>query len=306
MSESPILSSEEVDALLQASQGNQDDLAALLGGGQETEQNKDASANINGIVESIRYELEKIFTAYFRKKIQIKTIQVNYTQLANLVTSDDVKVYSIFRVAPSNGDNALIFDLSLLNQAVNLLYGGHVNPEEKFNKVGKFGLLTATALAKICLEGLTLGCKEYGTITCDILKTTDLPNLIHHLNSDASVYNIAFNVKLDEVVASMELLLSASCITELLPENVAKNMQQSKVIWKNVIKDQVIDSQVMLSAQIAEVNMNIQDFMSLKSGDVISISDPTQIFLCLNNVKLFKAIAGQANSKRVAKIVSKV
>ena len=43
----------------------------------------------------------------------------------------------------------------------------------------------------------------------------------------------------------------------------------------------------------------MSDIMKLKSGDLIPIADPTDVFLCLNELKLFRASAGQANNKRV-------
>lgn len=263
-------------------------------------------ANINNIIDSIRYELEKILAAYFHKKLVIKTAQINYTQFASAFSGDEASVYAVFRIAPSNGDNAFIFHLSFLNQAMNLLFGGQVSASESYDKAGRLGVIVAQGLGKVCLEALTLGCKEYGTLTCDILKTTDLPTLIPNLNSDANVYQISFQILFDEVDTSLDLLLSAQGLASLLPENMTKSTQQNQAVWKNIIKNQVIDSHVAMSAQLAEMSMNIQEFMSLKNGDVIPVGDPTQIFLCLNNMKLFKGIAGQVNGKRVAKITSKM
>ena len=45
--------------------------------------------------------------------------------------------------------------------------------------------------------------------------------------------------------------------------------------------------------------------MKLKPGDVIPINDPSMVYVCTDQVKLFKAVAGTAKSQRVVKILDK-
>ena len=74
----------------------------------------------------------------------------------------------------------------------------------------------------------------------------------------------------------------------------------------DAIKTQVVDSIVNISISLPDVSMKANDFLNLKEGDLIPIGDPTMVYVCLNNYKLFRAVAGQSNSNLVVKITEQI
>ncbi|MFZ2315442.1 MAG: FliM/FliN family flagellar motor switch protein [Gammaproteobacteria bacterium] len=309
MSEFQVLSTEEVEELLKATDGSGNDLSVLLAnGGNNNEQVKNEHL-LNNLVEALRLHSEKLLSSFLRKKIAIKSNPFNASQLntcLNEITPQHV--YAVFRASPKEKCGLIIIDMMLLHQAINLLFGGKIDATETvITHPGQIGLLISENIAQIFAAAFVKATNEYETIECEVLKIDILPNLPTNYALDDSVRTLELPVMLDELQTSVKYIFSDCLLNGLMPAGDAQlNPLHDKTIWHDQIKSQVVDSYVNVSIALTEINMSVKDFMALKQDDVIPVADPTQVYVCLNNTKLFKATAGQANSKLVAKITSKL
>jgi flagellar motor switch protein FliM len=306
-----VLSSEEVDAILQVTQNSTSHDAnfdSANGGSQASTHNNNALTNL---AELMRSEYEKMLSAFLRKKTQVKTKAVNLTSIAAVVNDDTEKnMFSIVRIMPNNEYGLYIINLNFLHQVINLLFGGQVSSAEAAMETpGKMGTLIAEKLSRLALNGFTQACLDYGTITADILKTSAQLNLTtnNNLTLDESVYVFELTVFLDDLETSVKLMIPESFFKECIFSNIKDEPKhREKDFWRAAIKMQVVDSLVTVSVSLPDMPLKVHDFMALKAGDIIPIPDPTLVYVCLNSLKLFRAKAGQANSKRVAKILSQI
>ena len=127
------------------------------------------------------------------------------------------------------------------------------------------------------------------------------------LSSEDKIYALELSFGLGEVEMTIRCMLPEAAIKELLvvtKKTEAKHRE--KDFWRTAIKTQVVDSIVNVSVSLPDVTLKVSELMALKAGDIIPISDPTLVYVCLNNLKLFRAKAGQSNAKRVAKIVAQI
>lgn len=308
-----VLSQEEVDAILKASQDkNQQDLSQLVGSGES--QNNDSGRHyqyaMSNINEILRVEYEKYLTAFLRKRIVIKMDSFNFAKASACLNANDEKViYSIFRINPKDDYGMVLIDFSVLHQTINLLYGGKLNTKETIiESPGKIGTIIAEKISLLCLNSFAAACHEFGPLNYEIVKTTSSHNLATNLGlgTEDEVYILELTVFFDEFEAKIKLLLSEAFFPEFIPVKADGHKHREKDFWRTAIKTQVVDSLVTISVSLPDVTMKVKDFMALKDGDIVPISDPTMVYVCLNNLKLFRASAGQANSKRVAKIINQI
>lgn len=298
-----VLSSEEVEAILKASQESGLSIPA--------EEMKDASpkseALYSGINELLRSEFEKTLSTLLRKKITVKNKSVELVPISAILGENtDHKVFSVFHIMPNDRYGMFIVDLPLLHQTINLLFGAQLNPSEPImEKPGKVGVVVAERLTKICLHGFVAACREYGEVTCQVVKTTHLANLVASFDEQDQVYLLEYTILIDETEVVLRLVVSERFFKEFIPEK-AGYIHREKDFWRTAIKTQVVDSYVNINVALPEVTMNIHEFMDLKEGDLIPIGDPTAVFVCLNNIKLFRGTAGQANNRRVVKIINQI
>jgi flagellar motor switch protein FliM len=302
-----VLSSDEVDALLKATQEKDYDLSKSLSTSARESGLHNVQA-LDNIAELTKVECEKILSSFFRRKIIIKAKEFNLSQLSNcLKNNSEKKVFSIVRLMPRDHYGMFAVDFGLLHHTINSLYGGHIDPAEPvMEHPGKVGLVIAEKISQLCLAGFVHACQEHGEVTSEIIKTSTLPNLSSNLVMDDQVYSLDMTICFDGVEAGLSIMIAENFMNELVPVREGDIKHREKDFWRTAIKTQVVDSVVSISVSLTDVNMKMQDFMTLKTGDLIPIGDPTLVYVCLNNLKLFRAKAGQANSKRVAKILSQI
>lgn len=310
MGESRILTSEEVDAILKASQDQSQDLSSIIINEAGTKQGKQFTNGLVNINEITRTECEKNLSSFFRKKVVVKSKSFNPAKLSTCLNENaDKNVYSMFRIMPHDYFGIFIIDLLFLHQAINLLYGGRISATETLiTTPGKIGTIVAEKIVQLCLSCFSQGCQEYGDIVCDIMKTTSVLNLISNmgLSDDDPVFLLELGLFLDEIEVPLKLVLSEEFLKAFIPTKKEENKHREKDFWKSAIKTQVVDSLVTINVTLPDISVRVSDFMILKSGDVIPISDPTAAYICLNNIKLFRATTGQSNNKRVAKVINQI
>lgn len=310
MSERQVLSSEEVDAILKVTQDNPSNTnlgsTPAENAGDNTQRN---TMMLNNTAEATKIELEKIINSFLRKKIGIRTQSFEKKTLATcLQEAAEKSVFSVFRVMPSGGYGMLVMDLAFLHQIINHLYGGVFNHDETIvEKPGKAGILIAEKFYQLFLTGFAQACQENGVISFEMVKTTSLPNLTSNLEMEDSVYSLELVFSFEDMESTIRCMFAEDFIQKFLFHIKKSEVKhREKDFWRTAIKSQVVDSFVTVSVTLPDINLKVSDFMSLKDGDILPISDPTLAYVCLNNLKLFRAKAGQSNSKRVAKIVAQI
>ncbi len=67
---------------------------------------------------------------------------------------------------------------------------------------------------------------------------------------------------------------------------------KEKDFWRSAIKSEVMDSYVTVTYKHGGFEDNLKDFMALKEGDELEIGDPTVVYVCMNDLKVYRALAG--------------
>jgi flagellar motor switch protein FliM len=171
---------------------------------------------------------------------------------------------------------------------------------------GKIGMLVGERIAKLVLDSLVVACSEYGAFSCEIIKSIAMPNLTSKMSMDDRVYSFDMAIAMSEIEMKMCIIIPESFIREFIPIKGKEVKHVESNFWRSAIETQVSDSTIDINVTLNDVKFKINDLLAMKTGDLIPIGDPTLTYVCLNKLKLFRASAGQANSKRVVKIVSEV
>jgi flagellar motor switch protein FliM len=305
--DAPVLSNEEVDALLKAGQDKNVDLSALGINSDHPDGITQDSTALANITDAIRLEWEKAMSAFLRKKISIKVKSTATAQAGVVLEPSDQKyVYTLFRIPPNDHFGLIVTSMPFLHHTINLLYGGKINHDESImESPGKVGVIVAEKFSHIFLTGFSEACKDYGTVNYEIVKSTPFANLLSSLSLDENVYSIESSIIIDESESTFKFIVMTEFLTNFFPQKKHPKHKE-KDFWRSAINTQVSDSIVNISVTLPDVSMKMHEVMALKEGDTIAISDPTMVYISLNNLKLFRASAGQTNNQRVVKIISQI
>ncbi|MEO8400434.1 MAG: FliM/FliN family flagellar motor switch protein [Gammaproteobacteria bacterium] len=311
--ESKVLSTEEMNALLKVTQEKNCDLTELVGSSANMAAKWESTDTIlnnkslKNITELNWSEVEKILSSFLRKKIVVQSKSAHVTRVTDALTGKTEKhVYSVFKLIPSNYYSLVVLDMPLLHQAINFIFGGQTNDKEPVIETpGKVGIIIAEKIAQLCMEGFSQACKEYGNVNYEAIKTVTLPNLISKFSMEDRVYTMELSVLFGEVETSLSVMVAADFLHDFIPAIIVELGNQDDS-WRTTIESQVVDSDVTISVALPEIDMMVNDLVTLKSGDLLPIGDPTSVYISLNDTKLFIGNAGQANSSRVVKILSEI
>lgn len=309
MDESKVLSTDEVNALLRVTQENGSDLTKITSESITEDDRSISHKALVNITELTWSECEKLLSSFLRRKITVKSKGFNHGTLADcLAGKGDSHVYTVFLLTPNNYYGLAMVDLPLLHQMINTLYGGQNNDKGPVMATpGKVGAIVGEKIGQIALEAFALACREYGTVTSETIKTVTLPNLISKFSLDDRVYALELLVYFGEVETSLTIMIAEEFLYKFIPANATPETPTSETrSWRNAIEHQFVDSSVTLTVSLPEISIKASELMALKSGDLITIPDPTQVSICLNDTKLFHAKAGQAHNTRVVKILGEI
>lgn len=310
MGDQVVLTSEEVDAILKISQDQGVDTGGLSGNFESSHLINKYSYALGNISDVIKTDCEKSLSALIRKKLLVKIKSASLMPLSECLNANGVKsVISLFRTAPKEHSGLVLINMPFIHQSINLIFGGRLNlTEPVIENPGKVGIIIAEKIAQLMLTAFTQACGEYGENTCEIIKVAPAVDMLANpsLDVDEQVYCIVLNIYLDNFETSLTFVIAEQFLSEFIPPKAPNKKHRDKDFWRTAIKTQVVDSYVTINVALPEVTMKVKEFMELKVGDIIPISDPTAGYVCLNNLKLFKATAGQANGKMVVKIVYQI
>jgi flagellar motor switch protein FliM len=195
----------------------------------------------------------------------------------------------------------------LIDVLINLLYGGTVDKQEETQqKIGKNGLIAAEKINQIMMDCMVAACKEHGEFITEEYKTSVTFNTICNIPNDEPIFSAEFKIQIDEIENIARINLTEEFLIKLIPIKTRKAQHKEKDFWRSAIKSEVMDSFVTITTNMNDLKMSVKDFMALNEGDEIEIGDPTVVFVCLNDLKLYRALAGQSNSKLVVKVVGQV
>lgn len=300
-----VLSREEVEAIITSTDNTA--TAQAINGEEVASESKINTHAIANISETLREILESKLTALFRKKIVMKTSPATALSLEELVKDDsEANVYSIFKIKSHNTTVLVVMTNDFLDIAMNLLFGGKLQESgEGSVQLGKVGVIASEKLALIVLESFVSAVSEYEKIVVEHYKTSHLLHTIMTLPND-KIHCHELTVCFNEIEKKFKLYLPEEFLAAIAPVNIGAGKHREKDFWRTSIKEEVVDSYVTVTTNMSDVKINVNKLLELKEGDEIEIIDPTVVYVCLNDLKIYRALAGQSNSKVVVKIVGQI
>lgn len=309
MEERNVLSAEEVDAILKAAQQAGDEASANEGEAPEGENQSVVNTHaMNVIYDTFCTELENKFTVLLRKKVSVKSKPATIVKVEECLKQvNERDLYSAYKLHPSESYGLVAIEYPMLDQSINLLYGGKMQAKiGEENWCGKIGVITGEKVSRLVLTCLADACKEYGKVDYDHYKTNRVISNVNNMEDGDMVYYSDFMLSFEDFEGKISVYLSEHFFNNLIPASTGKNGHVERDFWRTAIKSEVMDSYVSIGINMMDARLKVGEFMDLKEGDVIPIGDPTLVYVCLNNLRLYRGVAGQSNGNVVVKIVSQI
>lgn len=260
---------------------------------------------IAGIIENISNLFQKSLSDFLAKKIELHFNTIQFSTVAELNLDKTPYVLSTIHFTPSDLSGLIYFDYAFIHNVIDILFGaGIYKGGTIISTLGKSGGMIAKKVIEFFIAGLQEAISEHEKTQINLLKITEHSGLILNQPLPDQFFDLTFDVEFDQVKTQLHVAIPDIIFENITVDSKTNPFENSDdIIVKDSLKKEIIDSTVTLTAFLQDIKLKVSDIMELKSGDMISIHDPTVVYLAHNQKKIFKGSVGQSNSLRVVKIL---
>lgn len=266
--------------------------------------------NVILIIDNFLVTFGSQLSAFIGKKIDIEFNALERMEAKSCLEQNKANtILSNFTIANQDKYGVIVFDTVLLYVVINYLFGcDHSAGEEQLLKFGNCSLKIARKIAEFSLSSLQNSMAKFINFNAILLKSSDNSKETSPQNLQDNVYHMVFKIIGKEFTHSLSFILPENIIEQIIFQNqpvITQDTSVDKEKSGEQQKNEVIDSSVTLVAVLPNIKLKFADIINLKAGDLIPIGDPEQVELKVGEKKAYNAVAGQASSFRVVKIVDK-
>lgn len=258
-----------------------------------------------GIIENFTILFQRLLSTFLGRKIELHFDNMKICELKELHIEKKPVILSSILFAPHNQSGLIFYDYSFMHYVIDILYGaGNYKNNTIISTLGRSGHTIAKKVTEICISALQEAISEYEKIQISALKTTEQHGLILNQPLAEQFFNLSFSADFNDAKCQFNIAIPDELFEELTLQESAPAIEHKDTTTVNhSLKNDIIDSTVVLVASLQDIKLKITDIMNLKTGDLIPIQDPTIVYMAHNQKKIFKGSVGQSNSLRVVKIL---
>lgn len=207
---------------------------------------------------------------------------------------------SVLRFNALRGSSLLVIESKLAYALVDSFFGGSDRP---FNKIeGKdftqIELAIVRKIVDLAIEDLEAAWAPIEKIDCSFQRTEVNPQFVGIVPPTDVVIATTFDVELENANGAITLVIPYATIEpikqKLSTGFQAESDQTDRKLWYQIIREQLMNTNVELKVNLGESKISLSDLMDLKVGDVIPLDqDATGEFnIQVEGVSKFKGFYG--------------
>jgi flagellar motor switch protein FliM len=313
-----ILSQDEVDALLKG-----------MGGGDiETEgddSGESASAKVYDFtnqerivrgrlpaLDIINERFARGFQRHFNEMImasvevtpgEVKIIKmIDY--LRNLFVPTSLNIY---RINPLNGVSLFTLDSKLIFTAVDIYFGGTGLLPFKIEgrEYTPVEMSMVRSILDISSENLRKAWGPVMDIEIEYMHSEMNPKFAGIVDPTDMIVVSPIHVRFEGVEGRVDIVMPYAMlepVRDKLEEGMQNLQGESDNRWSRTLKEEAKNIEIGLSANLLELQMNMDDLMKMEKGDIIPIEMPKQVTLRAEGIAIMRGKLGESRDKKAIKI----
>ncbi len=308
------LSQEEVDALLEGSEGDDAPAAAEAPGGIRTYNLASQERIVRGRMPTLEIVNERFarnlrigLFNFMRKNPEISVGPVRVLKYSAFLRDIAVPTnINIVSVQPLHGSGVFIMDPTLVFSVIDSLFGGqgrHTRIE------GRDFTATEQRIIQRMVEVVFADYKNawHGIYPIELVYQraemhTQFANVAH---PSEIVVATSFRIELGSVGGEMHLAIPYSTfepIRDILFTSLQGNTAEPNRRWVDMLTRQVQSAEVQIVAELGTIEATVGQLLELRAGDFIELDVPRTIEAKVDGVPLFESRYGVSNGRYALKV----
>ncbi len=306
MSESDLLSKDEVDALLDNSHAE----GPADGNGVRDHDLANNDRIVRGrlpalelVNERFSRLLETSFFSLLRQSVDVNPAGIKGRKYDEFSTSLPTPCsVNLVTLAPLTGTALVVFTPELICNLVDRFFGGSGCPAD-YQQDRDF-TPTELGIMDLLLSDLIANMREAWSVLQPVeiarIDSETNPRFAQIANPLDLVIDCAFQIELAEHSGTLHLTYPYAMlepIRDRLENGTQSDSNRVDERWLTTLREEVARAQVRLRVTVARTEIAIHELMEMKAGDVIAIDMPQTVIARAEGVPLFRGTFGVHNSK---------
>jgi flagellar motor switch protein FliM len=214
---------------------------------------------------------------------------------------------NLIRVKPLRGTALCIFEPRLVFTVVDNFFGGDGRLPTKIE--GREFTPTEMRVIQLLLRQVFADLQEAWSpvlgLEFDYLGSEVNPHFANIVSPGEIVVVCKFKIELEGGGGHLHLTLPYSMlepIRDLLDAGIQSDRGDKDERWPISLREQIRDAEVDVSCELVRTTMSLRQLTQLKAGDVIPVTLPRTLDLCVEDLPLFRGSFGVANGQNAVRI----
>lgn len=268
--------------------------------------------NFDIILDGFAQNLSVSLANRLQRAATVKRSSLDSMEFGDFIAQiPDKSVVAQLRMDPVRWGGLLMYDPMFCYSLIEILAGGSTDgaltvPKRDMTPI-EMGMVRNIMLL-VCPE-LAKAFLPLDKIDCGIVRTERNPRLVKLVPPDAGVMVANFDVTLEKWQGKMKLLMPHQSLEpyreQLIQGAVTMPPAVQSAHWRQILKDELLDVPLHLTAQAAVVTLRVRDILALQVGDVIDldINPDDPLALLVEGKRKFKGMAGLRDGHKAVKLV---
>lgn len=309
----PVLSEDEVDALLSGVESGEIEVASADGPRYARVLDYEIPKRsriltralpkleiLNGkVAERLRQRTQKLLSV----DVDVEFAETDDVLFGELIDRDVHPLIAVeFSMSPLPGAAALVLDGALVHRLVELFFGGADNAANDAAH-GKFSpgvIRVIDTYTAIVLEALKVSWERVSSIEPRQDRIETALSLLSIADETDRVIRSTFEISFGERATGLTLLMPRKTLASLLPlfkgSNATSDPDRDRE-WSETIRASLPDVSVDLSTRVGEATLSLGQLITLQPGDIINIDSPTVATILAKDVRLLDGRFGVCAGK---------
>ncbi|HEX4896527.1 MAG TPA: flagellar motor switch protein FliM [Solimonas sp.] len=214
---------------------------------------------------------------------------------------------NLVRIKPLRGTALFVFEPRLVFSVVENFFGGDGRIQTKIE--GREFTPTEMRVIQLLLKQAFADLQEAWSpvlpVEFEYMNSEVNPHFANIVSPSEIVVVSSFKIELEGGGGHLHVTLPYSMIEpirDLLDAGIQSDRGDRDERWGIALREQVQDTMVEIGSELVHTSMSLQQLMQLKPGDVIPVSLPKTLELCVENLPLFRGSFGIANGNNAIRI----
>ncbi|MBC3764992.1 flagellar motor switch protein FliM [Neptunicella marina] len=218
---------------------------------------------------------------------------------------------NMVRFRPLKGTGLITMEARLVFILVDNFFGGDGRFHAKIE--GREFTPTERRIIQMLLKLVFEDYKEAWSPVMDVsfeyLDSEVNPAMANIVNPTEVVVISSFHIELDGGGGDFHVALPYSMlepIRELLDAGVQSDKEDTDLRWSKALRDEIMDVEVEVAAELLEFELSLQEVMELQAGDIIPIEMPEHVVMEVEGLPTFRSKIGRSRDNVALKITEKI